>query len=461
MPTTDGPRTIAAAADLIRTGELTPSELLERCLARIDRYEPRVKAWVVVDRDGAREQADQLTAELRNGQNRGPLHGIPVGVKDIIDVFDLPTGCGSKLWANSIARQDATCVARLRQAGAVILGKTVTTPFAFLDPPPTRNPWNLDRTPGGSSSGSAAAVACGMCLGALGSQTGGSLTRPASYCGVYSLKPTYDRLNLDGVLPLAASLDHLGFMANSISDLGLLYRAVAGDMDYAKYGGIDVRDPLPVGLNWGIARVRRKSNTALGLQLTNDFFPDRTTPAAADAFRRFIDRLAPADDTGPLITEVVLPPAFASVPTAHRVVMASEAAAYHAARMARHPDDYPPKMTELIRDGLTVSGAAYKQAIDLRSTLFFELTQRDIPCALLTPAAPGPAPGPETTGDAVFNAPWSFLGLPTVSIPIGRTPDGLPLAVQIIGEKFTEDALLRTAEEVSTCAGYEPGRLPL
>ena len=182
----DEPLTITAAAPLIRSGELTPNELLRQCLARIDVYEPQVQAWAFLDRERAQLDADRLTDELKRGQYRGPLHGIPVGVKDNIDVFDMPTGCGSKLWANSYARRDATCVERLRQAGAVILGKTVTTPFAYLDPPPTRNPWNLHRTPGGSSSGSAAAVACGMVLAALGTQTGGSLTRPASYCGVCS-----------------------------------------------------------------------------------------------------------------------------------------------------------------------------------------------------------------------------------------------------------------------------------
>src|SRR5205085_712817 len=161
----------------------------------------------------------RLTDELKKGQNRGPLHGIPIGVKDIIDVFDLPTGCGSKLWANSIARQDATVVKRLRQVGAVILGKTVTTAYAFLDPPVTRNPWNLNRTPGGSSSGSAAAVACGMCLGALASQTGGSTTRPASFCGVCSMKPTHAFLPLEGILPLAPTLDHVGIMARCVCDL--------------------------------------------------------------------------------------------------------------------------------------------------------------------------------------------------------------------------------------------------
>ena len=175
------PNTITAVAPLLRRGDLTPTDLVEACFERIDRYEPKVHAWVYLDRERALTDARKLTAELQTGQDRGLLHGIPVGIKDIIDVFDMPTGCGSKLWANSYARKDATCVARLRQAGAIILGKTVTTPYAFLDPPPTRNPWNLERTPGGSSSGSAAAVACGMCYAALGTQTGGSVTRPASF----------------------------------------------------------------------------------------------------------------------------------------------------------------------------------------------------------------------------------------------------------------------------------------
>jgi aspartyl-tRNA(Asn)/glutamyl-tRNA(Gln) amidotransferase subunit A len=222
------PRTITEAAGFIRRGELTPHDLLDQCLTRIDRYESKVRAWVVIDRDGAREQAERLAAELKAGQNRGPLHGIPMGIKDIIDVFDLPTGCGSKLWANSYARRDATCVERLRLAGAIILGKTVTTAFASFDPPITRNPWNLDCTPGGSSSGSAAAVAGGMCFAALATQTGGSITRPASYCGVCSIKPTYGRVSVDGVMPLAPSMDHVGVMANCVRDLAVVFKSIAG-----------------------------------------------------------------------------------------------------------------------------------------------------------------------------------------------------------------------------------------
>src|SRR5438128_345407 len=208
--------TIYQAADEIRQGRLSPSELLQDCLSQIDRYEPKVQAWVFVDRDRAQAQCEALTQELNRGQYRGPLHGIPLGIKDIFDVFDWPTAAGSPLWKQSIARRDATAIAYLRQAGAIFLGKTATTQYASFDPPPTRNPWNLERTPGGSSSGSAAAVACGMCLGALASQTGGSITRPASYCGVCSIKPTHGRVSADGVMPLAPSMDHAGAMANTV-----------------------------------------------------------------------------------------------------------------------------------------------------------------------------------------------------------------------------------------------------
>src|SRR5262249_15807463 len=217
-----------AAADDIRHGRTTPLELLDACLAHIDRYEPRVRAWVFVARELAQEAAVRLTEEQRQGRWRGPLHGIPIAIKDIIDVFDWPTAAGSRLWANSIARQDATVVRRLRAAGAVFVGTTVTPQSASFAPPPTRNPWDLDRTPGGSSSGSAAALACGMCLGALGSQTGGSITRPAAFCGVAGLKPTYGRVSLHGMVPLAHSMDHVGVLALCVRDLALMLEVITG-----------------------------------------------------------------------------------------------------------------------------------------------------------------------------------------------------------------------------------------
>ncbi len=314
------PLTITAAAPLIRSGELTPSELLEQCLARVDQYEPKVRAWVHLDRERARREAEQLTAEVKAGNSRGPLHGIPIGVKDIIDVYDMPTGCGSKLWANSYARRDATCVERLRQAGALILGKTVTTAYAYLDPPVTRNPWNLDRTPGGSSSGSAAAVACGTCLAALGSQTGGSTIRPASYCGVYALKPGYHRVSRHGVLPLAPTLDHIGFMANCVRDLALLYEATAGADDY--------EETWSTGIGPCVDTVDevRNGRPYLEYAFLTGFFAEKVSTGLAALVAAFRDRLEGSAIERFEVATAVLPPGFAEVHSHHLAIMAVEAA---------------------------------------------------------------------------------------------------------------------------------------
>jgi aspartyl-tRNA(Asn)/glutamyl-tRNA(Gln) amidotransferase subunit A len=457
----NGPLTITAAAELIRRGDLTPVELLDQCLARVARYEPMVRAWVVLDRDGAREQAERLTAELKAGQNRGPLHGIPVGIKDIIDVFDLPTGCGSKLWANSYARRDATCVERLRQAGAVILGKTVTTAYASFDPPITRNPWNLDRTPGGSSSGSAAAVACGMCLGALASQTGGSITRPASYCGVYSLKPTYGRVSVDGVLPLAPSLDHVGVMANCVRDLAILFRTIAG---------ADPRDP---GTGRSIVpdpfgeRYTSPRDPEIGVEHhwmcgTDDFFSTRSAPTVREVFDATIRKLGADEPTADMIGRlqpVSLPPGFAEIPDRHQTVMAVEAAAYHELRFRKRPDDYPPKIASLINLGLHTPAPEYARCKRHQEQLTDELRARFR--LLLVPATPGPAPFAESTGDPVFNSPWSYTGMPVVSLPVGWSPDGLPIAVQLVAKRGQEDDLFRTAAWVEQVVGFAHRPLPL
>jgi aspartyl-tRNA(Asn)/glutamyl-tRNA(Gln) amidotransferase subunit A len=461
------PRTITAAAGLIRSGDLTPSELLEQCLARIDRYEDRVRAWVYLDRDRARADAARLTDELKAGHDRGPLHGIPLGIKDIIDVFDMPTGCGSKLWSNSYARRDATCVERLRQAGAVILGKTVTTAFAYIDPPPTRNPWNLDRTPGGSSSGSAAAVACGMCLAALGTQTGGSVTRPASYCGVYSLKPTHGRVSVDGVLPFAPSLDHVGVMANCVRDLAIVFQVIAGP-DERNASGIDASIPDILSVIDRRLRDGYKEWAGLSLYSLGGVFRDRAEPLAWDVLDdALIDFLEANSDAAS--HELAVPPAgFADIHRLHRIVMAVEAARTHRDRLAHHPDDYPPRITELIADGLATPALDFLEARDSMRRLSAETdsTLGWTPHSVyLTPAAVGPAPTPETTGDPSMNSPWSFLGLPTISIPVTwahHDDNPLPLAVQLIGRHLGESSLLALAARFEASVGeFHPRPLPL
>jgi aspartyl-tRNA(Asn)/glutamyl-tRNA(Gln) amidotransferase subunit A len=451
------PRTITEAAGFIRRGELTPVELLDQCLARVDRYEPKVRAWVHLDRAGAREQAERLTAELKAGQNRGPLHGIPIGIKDIIDVFDLPTGCGSKLWANSYARRDATCVARLRQAGAVILGKTVTTAFAYMDPPVTRNPWNLDRTPGGSSSGSAVAVACGMCLGALGTQTGGSVTRPASFCGVYSLKPTHGRISVDGVLPFAPSLDHVGVMANCVRDLAILFQTVAGPSgDPDDWLGPADYEPTPDCVS---GTTREWGAPKLPIVRLGGLFEDRADPALLAAYAIGLKKLEDECDT---FERAVPPPGFADLHASHRLVMAVEAARYHAERMSRHPDDYPPRIAELIEFGLAGRGIRYQQAFWFRDELRRQVSRSlGRGSVMVTPAIPHFAPQPDTTGDPVFNSPWSYTGLPTVSIPAGWSADSLPFSLQFVGVPGREADLLAVAKWCEGVLGFEHRPLPL
>ena len=442
------PLTITAAAELIRAGALTPSELLEQCLKRLYRYEERVRAWVHLDRDGAREQAARLTAELQQNQYRGPLHGIPIGVKDIIDVFDMPTGCGSQRWAQSYARRDAECVKRLRDAGAVIMGKTVTTTFASFDPPVTRNPWNLDRTPGGSSSGSAAAVACGMCLGALASQTGGSITRPASYCGVYSLKPTYGRVSVDGVLPLAPSLDHVGVMANCVRDLAILLQPLAAYVDEGA--------PRPYHYHGELKQEGYQRHRQLA---TLPDFPAKVGPEMVEAFAGLRNRTR----ANWAWNELPLPPAFADAPRNQHTMMGVEAAAYHEARMRRHPDDYPPNVRNLIEHGFGTSAPHFANIKSHYEALREEMGRAFVDTwkTFITPATLAAAPSAETTGNPAMNSPWSYVGLPTVSLPFAWSADGLPLAVQLIGERWCEDDLLAVANMLEADIAFERRPLPL
>ena len=438
--------TLHAAADDIRAGRLTPSDLLETCLKRIDVLEEKVRAWVFVDHEGARDEAARRTAEVQSGRWRGPLHGVPIGIKDIFDVFDWPTAAGSWLWKDSIARRDATAVRRLREAGAVFVGKTVTTQYASFDPPPTRNPWDPTRTPGGSSSGSAAAVACGMCLAALGSQTGGSITRPASYCGVAGLKPTYGRVSTDGVVPLAASMDHVGPIAGCVRDLAAVLQVIAGP-DPLDVGSADV--PVPDYA----ARLRDVGKPRLG-RLRGLF----ETAADAAVLKNMDEVCARIGGAGVPIQDVALPGGFADVVARHRIVMAVEAAAFHEPRLRRHPEDYDRNIRALLEEGLACPAPEYARSKKHQRQLRQEMEGAfDGFDALLTPATATPAPAAATTGDPVFNSPWSYTGLPTVTIPSGRSPDGLPLGLQLVGRAWGEAELLGAAAWCEEAVGFEMG----
>jgi Asp-tRNA(Asn)/Glu-tRNA(Gln) amidotransferase A subunit family amidase len=435
--------TIASAAAAIRQGKLTPVDLLIQCLERIDHLEERVRAWVFVDRDRARADAVRLHHELKRGTDRGPLHGIPIGVKDLYDVFDWPTAAGSKRWAQSYARQDAPAIMQLRQAGAVFVGKTVTTAYAAFDPPVTKNPWRADRTPGGSSSGSAVAVACGMVPAALGTQTGGSITRPASFCGVYGFKPTYGRVSLDGVVPLSRSLDHAGVIAGSVRDCAMVLQPMLREG-----AGPGVRDLLSNVEAPGPRRL-----LALG-----SLFRDQADPVMKEAFGALIERLR---QKGWEIIPRPLPPSFADVPKNHRTVMAVEAAEYHGERWKRNPADYPPKFTALIEEGLATSAPEYIRCRAHLNAVREETTRWTSGGQFgIVPATVGPAPDPSTIGHPLFQAPWSYSGLPTISLPFAWTDDGLPLCLQVVGPGFWEADLVGMAAAVEADIGFERREVP-
>jgi aspartyl-tRNA(Asn)/glutamyl-tRNA(Gln) amidotransferase subunit A len=417
--------TIETSAPRLRSGQLTSKRLVEDCLARIRRFEDRIHAWVLVDEAGARQAAEELDREAARGSFRGPLHGIPLAIKDIVDVAGWPTLAGSRLRAGHVAEADAEIVERLRGAGAIILGKTVTTEFASFDPPPTRNPWNLERTPGGSSSGSAAAVALGMCLGAIGSQTGGSITRPASFCGVAGCKPTYGRVSLEGIVPLAHSMDHPGPIARNVADLALLLDVIAR------------QDPSDTSLELS----PRSEPPRLGL--LEGFFHDQAAPEVRASMSSAVATLRAH---GAEIQPAALESDIADVLARHRRVMAVEAAEYHRPWFPQRRAEYGRWIAALLDEGWNTTAidyaAALRQQTEFQIEVLLALADAD---ALILPSTVTPAPGVETTGDPRFNSLWSYCGLPTVTVPCSLAPDGLPLGLQLVGWPYQEGSLLAVA----------------
>ncbi len=411
--------TVTESAEKMRNGQLTPTELVESLLDRITELEPRLDAWVTVDAEGALRSAKALTKEVAAGKLRSPLHGIPVGVKDIFNTKGLRTTMGSPLFSDYIPESDAVVVAKLRRAGAIILGKTETTEFAYLDPAPTRNPWNTAYTPGGSSSGSAAAVASRMCPLAFGTQTGGSITRPASFCGVPAIKPTHGLLSTEGVYPQSWSLDHVGFMARSVEDLSMTLQALTG-MEPPK-------------------RIRKPR-----IGLPTSYFNEAGT---ADITRNYAETAEKLKRNGADVVEFVLPESFPVVHPSHRVIMFAEAAAVHEPKFRESPTSYRPNIQGEVYSGLIIPSSTYLHAQRIRGIFRREmLVAMERVDALLTPATiTPPLKGLTSTGDAAFNVPWSFTGFPTVNIPSGLNEESLPLGAQLVGRPHGEASLLGVA----------------
>ncbi len=403
-----------ALARLAR-GDLTAEALLRSLLDRIASEEPRVQAWAFLDPEAARAEARRLDRL----SPRPPLLGLPVGVKDIFDTADLPTECGTPALQGRRPAADAACVASLRRAGALVLGKTVTTELAFYRPGKTRNPHDPGRTPGGSSSGSAAAVAAGMVPAAIGSQTAGSTIRPASFCGVVGMKPSHGLVPLDGASPLSPSLDTVGIFARDPADLALLLPPLGVPLDPVP--GAPPRLGLCRSPQWPLAE-----------------------PATRDLLERTARRLAAA---GAAVTEVELPPECDGLFEAQKTVMAFEAARSLGPLRSRHEALLSPVLLELLRTGDATSADAHARALALagrcRASLAGIFGRVDV---LLTPAAIGEAPpGLESTGDPAFNRIWTLLHLPCLSLPAGRGPAGLPLGVQLVGPHRGDGAVVAAA----------------
>jgi Asp-tRNA(Asn)/Glu-tRNA(Gln) amidotransferase A subunit family amidase len=445
--------TVAQAARQIRSRELSPVALVESLLGRISALEPRLKAWVRVERDSALAEARRKEQELAEAppepaaprrsavrtSSRSPtaglLYGVPVGLKDIFYTAGVPTTACSKVYADFVPQFDGTAVAKLKQAGAIILGKTVTTEFACMDPSPTVNPWNPAHTPGGSSSGSAVAVAARMCPAALGSQTVGSTLRPAAYNGIVGLKPTYGRVSRYGVVPVSWSLDTVGWLVRTVEDAALLLQVLAGP---------DPQDPVcstqPVPDY--LTGVQKPRPPRIGL--LRGFFYDQADAPTQQHLDAVAERLALA---GANVVELPPPEGMDTAIADQRVIMDVEGAAFHQPMYQRQAQDYQPRLREMIGRGLATEGVTYSRALERRLKFTADAhrlaARADV---LLTPATPTPALADRTnTGNAMFQGPWTSVGLPAISIPSGLAPSGMPLGIQLAAAPFAEARLLAAA----------------
>jgi Asp-tRNA(Asn)/Glu-tRNA(Gln) amidotransferase A subunit family amidase len=439
MATNGGLATLTAteAAVEIARGAVSAEEHTRACLDRIEAIDRDILAFVHLDPEHALAQARALDERRRNGKPTGPLHGIPVAVKDIIDTEDYPTEHGSPIFSGRRPHRDATIIARLRSAGAVILGKTVTTEFAFYHPGPTRNPHHPERTPGGSSSGSAAAVAAGMVPLALGTQTNGSVIRPAAFCGVFAAKPSHGSISRAGMLEHSRLLDQPGAFARTLEDLALLLDVIVGH---------DPRDPDTKPVAAPAFRKIFAETPPLPPRFAFMRTPiwDKTTADTREAFQGLVEHLGDRVDT------IELPPAFAQAWDHHRTIMAADMAHRHSAIVERGGEAVSRTLRDFLAEGRGIAAVHYFAAADRARMLGGALAEYfDVYDAILTPAAPGVAPkGLDATGDPAFCSLWTLLGLPALSLPILQGEAGLPLGVQLVGPVGDDARLLRTARSL-------------
>jgi aspartyl-tRNA(Asn)/glutamyl-tRNA(Gln) amidotransferase subunit A len=443
-----------------RAGDLSPVEVASAYLGRIERLDKTLNSYVTLTPERALAEARDAEIALRRGE-AGPLTGIPVAYKDLYATRGVRTTAGSALLADWIPDHDASCVSRLRQAGMVMLGKLITHEFAFGIQfpghrfPPARNPWNLDHIPGGSSSGSGAALAAGLTAGALGSDTGGSIRGPAAFCGIVGLKPTYGRVSRAGVVTLSWTLDHTGPMARSVRDCALMLQALAG---YDPADPASSREPVPdytAGLGGGIRGLR--------VGVPRDYFFHDVKAEVAEAFEAAMETLR---RLGALVRDVSIPSIWAA--PAFMVIMLGEAFAYHARDLRERPELYGEVLRDKLMAGALFTGDEYVQAQRLRSRLREDMHRTLAEVDLLaTPTTPGTAPAFSTVLDPSFPfgrsnmAPFNMTGLPALALPCGFAPSGLPISLQLAGRPFDEATVLRAGHAYEQATEWHKRRPPV
>jgi len=423
------------AARLIRDGMISSEQLVEACLARIAEVDGQIQAWAFLDSDYALAQARALDQLRLEGKPIGPLHGVPIGIKDIFDTADMPTENGSVICAGRTPSRDATVVSMLRAAGAVIMGKTVTTEFAYFSPGKTRNPHNSEHTPGGSSSGSAAAVAASMVPLALGSQTNGSTIRPAAYCGVVGFKPTHGLISRHHIFALSRTLDHVGLFSRSVDDIAMLAEQLVGFDEHD--GDTRPRARIPF-----VQVAAEEPPLPPMFAFVKTPMWERADEETKEGFAEIIEQL------GSQVEEVELFPSALQAWQWHQTIMGAAMAFNLAREWEKARDRLSEPLRTQIERGRRVSAVDYQHAlsqIDPIHESFVELFEQRYD-AILTPAAPSAAPkGLSSTGDPSFCTLWTLCGMPAISLPLLQSTSGLPIGVQLVGPRLGDARLLRTA----------------
>ena len=430
--------TAAQHAAQIRAGYLTSEALVEHCLDVIAQTEDDIGAWVYLDKDKALEQSRAMDDIRKRGAPTGALHGIPVGVKDIYDTADFPTCCGTAIYADRKPKQDCAVVEKLKEAGAVIMGKTVTTELAFMHPADTCNPHNKNHSPGGSSSGSAAAVAAGHVPLAIGSQTNGSVIRPASFCGVYGYKPSRGMVSRRGALQTSNTLDQVGVFSRDVGDLATLVDALSA---YDRTDAESYIEPKPALLNGYQTDVPVKPAIAW----IDMPYADRYEKSSSEGFEELLDEL------GDLVERIPAPQSFSALIPCHKIIHEYEFIRCMSNEIENHPDKISDTLKPVIEAANKHSKDQYTEALEIRAAAdtWFKQFFYDYD-AILTPSALGEAPlkGSGSTGDPVCCTIWTLCGLPCISMPLLTGSNNLPVGIQLVGALREDDRLFRTTRHV-------------